>query len=202
MSLASTNLADDSSRVMLRPAFLSIALAVAVSLAACSGTNEQPPDTVGAVPLASEAGTLLPVQPDTVEPDNTITIAPGTLFNGDPCTALIDTDFRSITIAGVSTGTLTTFSLLSEDTCGYGVRAGGKDYQVLVQAASSDDFDHPVTTAQAIDRFDDLGEEAIGVARGEERYEVIVRVSNGFFSVTTPDKASARALATKAAERT
>lgn len=176
-------------------------LSSAATLVACSGTNDQPPDTVGAVPLVSDAGTLLPVQPDTVPPDNTATIAPGTLFNGDPCTALVDTDFRSVTIAGVSTGTLTAFSLLGEDTCGYDVRAGGNDYQVIVQAASADDFDHPVTTAQEIDKFDDLGEEAIGVARGDEHYEVIVRVSSGYFGVTTPDQASARALAAKAVER-
>ena len=168
---------------------------------ACSGTNSQPPDTVGAVPPASDAGTLLPVQPDTVPPDNTATIAPGTLFGGDPCTALVDTDFRSVTIAGVSKGTLTAFGLLGEDACGYDVRAGGSDYQVIVQAVSVDDFDHPVTTAQEIDKFDDLGEEAIGVARGDDRYEIIVRVGNGYFGVTSPDKASARALAAKAVER-
>ena len=180
---------------------LIVLLSSAAMLAACSGTNAQPPDTVGAVPLASDAGTLLPVQPDTVQPDNTATIAPGTLFNGDLCTALIDTDFRSVTIAGVSRGTLTAFSRFGEDTCGYDVRAGGTDYQVIVQAASADDFDHPVTTAQEIDKFADLGEEAIGVARGDDRYEVLVRVSNGFFGVTTPDKSSARALAGMAVER-
>jgi len=172
-----------------------------VLLVACSGSNAQPPDTVGAVPLVSEAGTLLPVLTDTLPPDNTATVAPGTLFNGNPCTALADTDFRSVTFAGVATGTLLSFSLLGEDTCGYEIRAGVKDYQVVVQVASADEFDHPVTTAQPIDRFDDLGEEAIGVARGDDRYEVIVRVSNGFFGVTTPDKNSARALAGKAVER-
>jgi len=170
-------------------------------LVACSGTNEQPPDTVGAVPQVSDVGTLLPVLANTLPPDNTATIAPGTLFAGDPCTALVDADFRSVTFAGVARGTLTGFSLLDQDTCGYEVQAGGVDYQVVVQAASADDFDHPVTTAQAIDRFDDLGEEAIGVARGDDLYEVLVRVSNGFFGVTTPDKASARALAAKAVGR-
>ncbi len=170
-------------------------------LGACSGTNAEPPNTVGDVPLVSDGGTLLPVSPGTLPPDDTATIPPGTLFSGDLCTGLVDTDFRSVTIAGVSTGTLTSFSLLGEDTCGYEVRAGGQDYQVVVQAASADEFDHPVTTAQEIDKFDGLGEEAIGVARGDDRYEVIVRVSNGFFGVTTPDKNSARALAAKAVER-
>jgi len=170
-------------------------------LVACSGTNELPPDTVGAVPLVSEAGTLLPVLPDTLPPDNTATIAPGTLFSGNPCSALVGTDFSSVTFAGAATGTLTSFSLLGEDTCGYDIRVGGTDYQVVVQVASPDEFDHPVTTAQPIDRFSDLGDEAIGVARGDDRYEVIVRVSNGFFGVTTPDENSARALAGKAVER-
>ena len=187
--------------LIVRARHLIALLSAAVVLAACSGTNEQPPDTVGAVPLVSTADTLLPVQPDTVTPDNTATIAPGTLFNGDLCTALVDTDFRSVTIAGVARGTLTAFGLLGDDTCGYDVRAGGNDYQVIVQAASADDFDHPVTTAQEIDKFDDLGEEAIGVARGDDHYEVLVRVSNGYFGVTTPDEASARALASKAVER-
>ncbi len=176
-------------------------LASTAMLVACSGSNEQPPDTVGAVPLVSEVGTLLPVLPETLPPDNTETIAPGTLFAGDPCTALVDADFAAVTIAGVGRGALTSFSLLDQDTCGYEVRAGGTDHQIVVQAASADDFDHPVTTAQAIDRFDDLGEEAIGVARGDDRYEVLVRVSNGYFGVTSPDKASARALAAKAVER-
>jgi hypothetical protein len=175
-----------------------IALAVPM---ACSGTNESPPDTVGAVPLVSEAGTLLPVLPETLPPDDIGTIAPGTLFNGDPCTSLEAADFRAVTLAGVATGTLTTSSLLAPDTCGYEVRVRGTDYQVVVRAASVDDFDHPVTTAQEIDKFDDIGEEAIGVTRGEEHYEVLVRVENGYFGVLTPDKASARALAKKAVER-
>ncbi len=176
-------------------------LAPTALLVACSGTNDQPPDTVGAVPLVSDAVTLLPVVADTLQPDNTATIPPGTIFQGNPCSALVDTDFRAVTFAGAGRGTLTSFSLLAEDSCGYEVRAGGQDRQVMVQVASADEFDHPVTTAQMIDRFSDLGEEAIGVARGDNQYEVIVRVSNGFFGVTTPDKASARALAARAVAR-
>ena len=172
-----------------------------VLAAGCSGANEQPPGTVGVVPVASEVGTLLPVLADTVPPDITVTIAPGTLFGGDPCMALVADDFRSVTIGGVATGTLTSTSVLSEDTCGYDVRVRGDDVLVVVQVESADSFDNPVTTAQEIDKFDDIGEEAIGVARGDDRYEVIVRVSNGYFSVATPDRASARALAIVAAER-
>lgn len=191
-----------SDRRVTLPRVSSTAVAlVALSLGACSGSNDLPPDTVGVVPVVSDAGTLLPVLADTLPPDVSVTIAPDTLFNGDPCSALMAGDFRSVTIAGTGTGVLTGFNLLSDDTCSYDVRAGGSDYQVFVQAASADEFDHPVTTAQEIDKFANLGEEAIGVARGDDRYEVIVRVANGFFSVTTPDKASARALAAKAAER-
>ena len=183
------------------PSALAIVVALAVPMA-CSGSNDQPPDTVGAVPLVSEAGTLLPVLPDTLPPDNdTATVPPGTLFAGDPCTALVDSDFRAVTFAGSGSGTVTSSSMLAEDTCGYEIRAGGKDYQVIVQVVSGDDFDHPVTTAQEIDKFSDIGEEAIGVARGDDRYEVIVRVANGFFGVTTPDEVSARALAKKAVDR-
>ena len=188
----------------MRGARLTVALVVlssSVVLVACSGTNEQPPDTVGAVPLVSEAATLLPVPADTLPPDNTATVPPDTIFGGNPCMALNEDDFRSVVLAGAGSGTLSASSLLAEDTCGFEVRAGGENYQVIVQVASADEFDHPVTTAQPIDKFDDLGEEAIGVARGDDRYEVIVRVSNGFFGVITPDKASARALAAKAVER-
>ena len=178
-----------------------VVLSSSVVLVACSGTNEQPPDTVGAVPLVSEVATLLPVPVETLPPDNTATVPPGTIFGGNPCTALTEEDFASVVLAGAGSGTLSSSSLLAEDTCGFEVRAGGEDYQVIVQVASADEFDHPVTTAQPIDRFSELGEEAIGVARGDDRYEVIVRVSNGFFGVSSPDKASARALAAKAVER-
>lgn len=170
-------------------------------MTACSGTNEQPPDTVGAVPLVSEVATLLPVPADTLPPDNTATVPPDTIFGGNPCTALTEDDFRSVVLAGAGRGTLLSSSLLAEDTCGFEVRAGGEDFQIIVQVVSSDQFDHPVTTAQEIDRFSDLGEEAIGVARGDDQYEVLVRAANGFFGVTTPDEASARALAAKAVER-
>jgi hypothetical protein len=187
---------------ILRTAVKVLALLTFSGLAAaCSGSNEQPPDTVGVVPIVSDAGTLLPVLPDTLPPDNTATIPPDTIFGGNPCAALEEADVRSVTFAGSGRGTLTSFSLLAEDTCGYEVRAGGNDYQIIVQVVSNDQFDHPVTTAQEIDRFSDLGEEAIGVARGDDHYEVLVRVPNGFFGVTTPDEASARALAAKAVER-
>lgn len=172
----------------------------ALFLVGCSGTTEQPPDTVGPVPVATVVDTLLPVVADTLPVDNTATIAPETLFGGEPCNALVAGDF-SITFAGVAIGKLTGFTTLAEDACGYDVRAGGTDYVVIVQAETADDFDHPVTTAQAIDKFSDIGEEAIGVARGDDSYEVLVRVSNGYFSVTSPDKGSARALAAAAADR-
>lgn len=168
---------------------------------ACSDADEEPPATVGAVPVDTATDTLLPVLADTLPPDVTVTIAPDTLFGGEPCTALVEADFRSVTFSGLGRGTLTAQNLLGEDMCGYDVTAGAEQFVVVVQAKSADDFDHPVTTAQEIDQFDDLGDEAIGVRRGDDRYEVIVHVSNGYFSVSTPDKTSARALAAVAADR-
>ena len=175
--------------------------AVLLSLVACSGKTELPPDTVGPVPLVSDPATLLPVLDDTLPGDNTVPLAPDTMFGGDVCTALTAADFSAITIGGVAKGTLTAATSLSEDACGYEVHVGSNDIAVVVRATTADDFDHPVTTAQEIDKFSNLGEEAIGVARGGDSYEVIVRASNGYFSVTTPDKASARALAAAAVKR-
>jgi hypothetical protein len=171
-----------------------------VSLAGCSGTTAQPPGTVGTVPVVAEPATLLPVVADTLPSDNTVGIAPGTLFGGERCSALVTGDFDGVAIGGSAT-TFVAASVLAEDACGYELKVAGKDVTVFVQAESADAFDHPVTTAQAIDRFDGLGEEAIGVNRGDTAYEVIVRVSNGYFSVTAPDKGSARALAGAAAKR-
>lgn len=176
-------------------------IAAFLLLASCSGTNDEPPDTVGAVPANSETDTLLPVLADTLPADVTVTIAPDTLFGGEPCSALVEADFRNVTFAGLGRGTMTAQTMLGEDICGYDVTAGSQQFLVVVQAKSADDFDHPVTTAQEIDQLAGIGEEAIGVRRGDDAYEVIVRMSNGFFSVTTPDTTSARALAAVAAGR-
>ena len=175
--------------------------AALLSLMACSGQAPLPPDTVGPVPLASASATLLPVLDDTVPGDITVPLAPGTMFGGDVCSALTAADFAAVTIGGVATATLTAATSISEDSCGYEVHAGSTDRVIIVKAVTVDDFDHPVTTAQEIDRFSDLGEAAIGVARGDDSYEVIVQASNGYFSVTTPDKGSARALAAAAVKR-
>jgi hypothetical protein len=175
--------------------------AVLLSLMACSGTTTLPPDTVGPVPLVSEPATLLPVLDDTLPGDITVPLAPDTLFGGDLCTALTESDFSATSIGGSGKGKLTAATSLGEDACSYEVHVGSNDIVVVVRATTADDFDHPVTTAQEIDKFSNLGEEAIGVARGNDSYEVIVRASTGYFSVTTPDKASARALAAAAVKR-
>ncbi|MGB8858600.1 MAG: hypothetical protein WCC60_05060 [Ilumatobacteraceae bacterium] len=175
--------------------------AALLGLIACSGRNEEPSVTVGVVPINSGTDTLLPVLADTVPPDNTVTIAPDTMFRGDPCSSLVEADFGSVTFAGASKGRLDAATRLSEDTCGYDVRAGTRSFTVVVQVESADGFDHPVATAQEIDQLTGIGDEAIGVRRGDDLYEVIVHVSNGYFSVSAPDKASARALAVIAVGR-
>jgi hypothetical protein len=175
--------------------------ALLLLVASCSATNTEPPDTVGAVPVDSETDTLLPVLADTLPVDATVVIAPETLFGGDPCSALVEGDFGNVTFAGVARGEMTAMNMLAEDTCSYDVSAGSKAFTVIVQAQSADDFDHPVTTAQEIDQLTGIGDEAIGVRRSDDLYEVIVHVSNGYFSVSAPDKNSARALAAVAADR-
>lgn len=111
-----------------------------VLAAGCSGATEQPPGTVGIVPVASEAGTLLPVLADTAPPDITATVPPATCSTATRAPRSAADDFRSVTIGGVATGTLTGTSVLSEDTCSYDLRLPrrrGRAVEALESATAS-----------------------------------------------------------------
>jgi len=176
-----------------------VAASVAVVLlAACQASSEAPPDTVGSLPIESAATTLLPEVVISFVPDDTL--PPGVLFGGNPCTALVVEDFAAVTIAGAGRGRLLETQDLADDICGYLVRAGGDDHTIIVRARSGADFEQPATTDFDPEALTGIGETAMGVDRGDT-YEVYVKVANGYFSVTTPDRASARALAQAAAGR-
>jgi hypothetical protein len=176
---------------------------VIVLLAACSGGAEETSGSA-TLPAPSAPDTLLPVPNDTQPPDVTESLPPDALFGGDVCTALTDDDFRGVSIDGRGAGRVTDSAALSEDSCQYLVQVGSREYEVVVQVQSPSDFLNPGVTGEVVDELDGPGLAARGVTHttetGEE-YEVIVKVGNGFFSVTAPDRASAVALATKAEPR-
>jgi hypothetical protein len=168
------------------------ALVTVSSLAVGCGTSSPPPpDTVGEVTLDSVATTLLPDVVISYVPDDTL--APGTLFAGLMCNALADADFGSATLSATRE--------LADDLCGFDVRQGGVEYTVLVRARTATDLQQPAPSGEEIEALSGIGLDAVGVIRGDDTYEVIVQVEQGYFSVTAPDRATARALARAAAER-
>ena len=89
-------------RVILLAAVPLVLLAAA---SACSGdAAETPPGTVGAVPPPPTPETLLPLVTDTSVAE-TGTVPAGTLFGGDPFTALSVTDLRSAASSVPPSGT-------------------------------------------------------------------------------------------------
>lgn len=177
-----------------------VALVVS-ALVACSPPASDPPETVGPVSIDTVPTTLLAEVVDSTLPDDSVVVPPGALFGGDLCTALEEADFTRVVIAGEGRGELLAFDGLSVDSCGYTVGVGDVEYTIVVQAHTADDFERPPTTDEVRDDVSGVGIAAFGVARGDTAYEVIVQVANGYFSVTTPDPASAKALAGMAAER-
>lgn len=180
-----------------------IVACAAMLLSACSGGDEETSGSA-TLPTPSAPDTLLPVPNDTQPPDVTESLPPDALFGGDLCTALTEDDFRGVSIDGRGAGRVTDSAALSADSCQYLVQVGSREYEVVVQVQSPGDFLNPGVTDEVVDELDGPGLAARGVthatAAGEE-YEVIVKVENGFFSVTAPDQASAVALATKAEPR-
>ncbi|MEY4173003.1 MAG: hypothetical protein RI900_168, partial [Actinomycetota bacterium] len=84
--------------------------------------------------------------------------------------------------------------------CQFDVTAGGTVYSVLVRARSQPDFVTPTEGDEAIDELDGPGLAARGV-QFDDRYEVTVKVSNGYFAVSAPTRDAALALAAKAVPR-
>ena len=170
-------------------------------LAGCYSENADSTVTLGTVGIPPEATatTLLPEVLNT-ESDITVTLPPDVLFGGDLCSALVAKDFTNVRIGGLAPGTLVDSGALSLDSCGYTVHSGRTDLQVLVAAATAQDLGQPPIDG-APDAVAGVGMNAIGYTKPDRTYIVVVQVANGYFSVTTPDSASAVKLATIAAGR-
>ena len=177
------------------------ALAIAIALVMCRPEPAATPDTVGAVPEETTT-TLLEFLPDTDPPDPTAppTAPPGSLFSGDPCTALVADDFARTTIGGVATGVLVDFFPLDDDACGFLVSVNAQEFNITVQAVDFSAFARPPEDNEDRLALSDIGQSAYGVA-GDSDYAVWVKVANGYFVVTTPDQTSAIRLALIAANR-
>ena len=177
-----------------------LALAVAIVLVTHRPQEATPPDTVGAVPEETTT-TLLAFIPDTDPPDPTAepTIPPGSLFGGDPCTALIADDF-TVVIAGLGRGELVDASPLADDECGYLVLVAGQEYNVSVKAIDGSAFGRPPAEGEVRTALTDIGLAAYLVPVDAD-FSVWVKVTDGYFVVTAPDKPLALQLAKDAATR-
>lgn len=192
-----------------------------VAVAACSdATVETPPGTVGAVEPPSTLETLLPVVTDsTIEVIDTGSVAPGTMFGGNLCTALAEAELLSAASLVPSSGTdpenvgseesvvepgAVGIVAVSADACRFVVREPVR-YSVLVRIRSvfdlrSPELDDPAGGTLVADALSGIGSEAIGIDRGTT-YEVVVEVDDGYFSVTAPDRDTATRLARAAVDR-
>ena len=191
------------------------------AVAACTdATVETPPGTVGAVEPPATLETLLPVVTDsTIEVIDTGSVAPGTMFGGNLCSALSEAELLSAASSIPPSGTdpenvgseesvvepgPVGIVAVSADACRFVVRDPVR-YSVLVRIRSvfdfeSPDLDDPAGGTLVKDAVPGIGSEAIGVERGV-LYEVVVKVDDGFFSVTAPDRDVAVRLARAAADR-
>ncbi len=175
----------------------------ALACSACSGNDDETSGSA-TLPTPSAPDTLLPVPNDTQPPDVTESLPSDALFGGDLCTALTEDDFRDVVIDGRGAGRVADSGALSEDSCQYLLQVGAREYEVVVQVQSPSDFLNPGVADEVVDELDGPGLAARGVTHATEigqEYEVLVKVENGFFSVTSPDQASAVELATKAEPR-
>ena len=178
-----------------------LALAIAIALVMSRPEPVPTTDTVGVVPEETTT-TLLEFLPDTDPPDPTAepTAPPGSLFGGDPCTALVADDFARTVIGGVAAGVLVDFFPLDDDACGFLVSANAQEFNITVQAVDLSTFGRPPADNENRLALSDIGLSAYGVA-GDNDYAVWVKVKNGYFVVTTPDQTSALRLALIAANR-
>ena len=178
-----------------------LALAIAIALVVSRPEPVPTTDTVGVVPEETTT-TLLEFLPDTDPPDPTAepTAPPGSLFGGDPCTALVADDFARTVIGAVATGVLVDFFPLDDDACGFLVSANAQEFNITVQAVDLSTFARPPADNENRLALSDIGLSAYGVA-GDSYYAVWVKVKNGYFVVTTPDQTSALRLALIAANR-
>lgn len=210
-------------------AVLAVPLLALAAGTGCSGdASEAPPGTVGVLPTPPTPETLLPLVTDTSVAD-TGTVPPGTLFGGSPCTALTDADLRGAASLVPTSGTEPTLPeeadgagvtaaatiepedagpvitvAVSGDACEFRV-VDPVRYRVLLRVITVFEYESPELTgsdgtALEAESVPGVGDEAQGIDRGD-RYEVLVRVSDGWFSLEAPDSASALRLARAAAGR-
>jgi len=182
------------------PRRAAVLLACCTLLVSCSGGVEQPPGTVGPVPEVSGPDTLLPVIPDTAPAEVSTTLPPDALFGADLCQALAADDFAGIRFGSSTSGRLQQTLRVSEDSCQFDVVVGSTVYPVLVRARSQPDFVTPTEGDEEIEELDGPGLAARGV-QFDDRYEVTVKVENGYFAVAAPTRDAALALAAKAVPR-
>ena len=182
------------------PRRAAVLLACCTLVVSCSGSGEQPPGTVGPLPEPSGPDTLLPVIPDTGPAEVSTTLPPDALFGADLCQALAADDFRGVRFGSSTSGRLQQTLRVSEDSCQFDVLAGSTVYPVLVRARSQPDFVTPTEGDEEIEELDGPGLAARGV-QFDDRYEVTVKVDNGYFAVAAPTRDAALALAAKAVPR-
>ncbi len=177
-----------------------LALAVAIALATCRPEESTPPDTVGVVPEQTTT-TLLEFVPDTDPPDPTAepTVPPQFLFGGDPCRALTAEDF-TVVIGGRGRGQLIDAGPLSDDTCGYLVIVVGQELNITVKAIDRTAFGRTPAEGEERTALTGIGLAAY-IVPVEADFTVWVKVDNGYFVVTAPDRELALHLAEAAAGR-
>lgn len=177
-----------------------LALTLAIFVVTCQPKDSTPSDTVGVVPDQTTT-TLLAFIPDTDPPDPTAepTVPPDTLFGGDPCLALVAQDF-TVVIGGLGRGQLVDASPLSDDACGYVVIVVGQEYNISVQAIDGTAFGRPPLADEVRTALTDIGLAAYLVPVDAD-FTVWVKVANGYFVVTAPDRELALHLAAAAAKR-
>jgi hypothetical protein len=167
-----------------------------LALSACS--EGAPISTAVPVVSTTDPPTLLPIPTDPTVPDTTLPA--GAMFGGDFCTALTPSDLTSTSFRDFGTGALADTQAPSGGACSYTLTSGSKSVVVLVQMKSPDDFDAPPASNELVDAVAGIGLAAKAVNHGDT-VELMVQMANGYFSVTTPDQASARRLAARAAVR-
>ncbi|MFZ9628055.1 MAG: hypothetical protein ACO3C1_01740 [Ilumatobacteraceae bacterium] len=210
-------------------AIASVPLVLAAAVSACSdNAAEAPPGTVGAVPPPPTPETLLPLVTDTSVAE-TGSVPPDTLFGGDPCTALSVADLRgaasqvppsatdptlpadetgasvtaAATVEPVDAGPVSTVAV-SGDACEFRVLDPVR-YSVLVRITTVFEYETPDATTSSGTELDivavpGVGTEAKGIDWGD-RYEVLVKVADGWFVLEAPDRVTAVRLAGDAADR-
>lgn len=206
-------------------------LVLTLAVSACNGdAAETPPGTVGAVPPPPTPETLLPLVTNTsVVVDDTATVPADTLFGGDPCAALTEAELRgaasqvppsgtdptlpadetgasvtaATTVDTVDGGPVSTVAV-SGDACQFRVTDPVR-YSVLVRVTTVFEYETPDATADdgtelEIVAIPGVGVEAKGIDWGDH-FEVLVKVTDGWFVLEAPDRVTAARLAGDAADR-